>query len=234
MLMQSKLERLYATEPVLKGDRVLDKIKAADRSVHRTLKSPESLTALFEKFPSERHYQPGSTILLHGDPADAVYKVVSGTVRCCTIDEDGGRQIFSFQKKGDFFGISDIDAWHFTAEAVDHVILRSVPRASLEQELAVNIALREELRALIGGLLIKREHQLLALISQKAPQRLFNFLQDFASTRTRSGYTVLPMCRRDIADHLGITTETASRAFGTLKKSGAIEMLTPEKYRILD
>lgn len=234
MLMHPKSEYSFTPAPQAKEDRGETRVKPADYHEHHVPKAFGALNALFEKFPSERHYQPESTILLHGDPADGVYKVISGTVRCCTIDEDGCRQIFSFQKKGDFIGISDIDAWHFTAEAVDHVILRSVPRASLEQELAVNISLREELRALIGGLLIKREHQLLAIISKKAPQRLLSFLRELASTRTGSGFTVLPMCRRDIADHLGITTETVSRAFGVLKKSGAIEMLTPEKYRILD
>ncbi|SEK84409.1 Crp/Fnr family transcriptional regulator [Pacificibacter marinus] len=208
----------------------------ATRVVRATKTSPlcENLSALFRKFPAERHYQPQNTILLHGDTADAVYRVISGTVRCCTIDEDGGRQIFSFQKKGDFIGMSDVDAWHFTAEAVDHVIVQSVPRASLEQELAMNFTLRMEMRYLINRLLIKREHQILSLISHKAPQRLLNFLREFATTRSSSGFTVLPMCRRDIADHLGMTTETTSRAFGVLKNSGAIEMTTPDKYRLLD
>ncbi len=42
------------------------------------------------------------------------------------------------------------------------------------------------------------------------------------------------MCRRDIADHLGLTPETVSRAFGNLRRKGLIELLTPEKYRIND
>jgi CRP-like cAMP-binding protein len=193
----------------------------------------QHIDALFETPSFQHHYQPESTILLHGDPADAIYKIISGTVRCCTIGAGGGRQIFSFAKKSDYIGISDFDAWHFTAEAVDHVILKSIPRRAVEQALAVNIPLREEIRALIRDLLVQRERQLLSLIHQKAPERLFGFLQDFSASRASSGYVVLPMCRRDIADHLGMTTETVSRAFGVLKKRGSIEMATPEKYRLL-
>ncbi len=196
-------------------------------------KEQTHLDALFHTSSFEQHHQPGSTILLHGDPADAVYRIVSGTVRLCTIKADGERQIFSFAKKGDYLGVSDLDTWHFTAEAIDHVILKSVSRLVLEQVLAVNITLREELRTLMRDLLVQREQQLFSLVYQKAPERLLGFLKDFAASRSSLGFIVLPMCRRDIADHLGMTTETVSRAFGDLKNRGVIEMATPEKYRLI-
>ncbi|MEH6724893.1 MAG: cyclic nucleotide-binding domain-containing protein [Hyphomicrobiales bacterium] len=196
-------------------------------------KEQTHLDALFRTSSFEQHHQPESTILLHGDPANAVYQIVSGTVRLCTIKADGERQIFSFAKKGDYLGLSDIDTWHFTAEAIDHVILKSVPRLVLEQVLAVNITLRQEMRTLMRDLLVQREQQLFSLVYQKAPERLLGFLKDFSASRCSLGFVVLPMCRRDIADHLGMTTETVSRAFGDLKNRGIIEMATPEKFRLI-
>lgn len=190
------------------------------------------LLSLFETKSFQQHHQPDSTILLHGDSADAIYLIVSGTIRCCTISEDGRRQIFRFAKKGEFVGISDIDTWHFTAEAVDHVIVKSVPRATVEQTLAVHIPLRQEIRAHICGQLECREKQLLALITCKATDRLFQFLSDFAASRAGTSYVALPMCRRDIADHLGMSVETVSRAFSDLKNRGLIEMACAEKFRI--
>jgi len=200
---------------------------------NETRTTQKHLMALFDHTSFERHFQPESTVLLHGDPANAIYRISSGTVRCCTIDADGGRQIFSFAKKGDYIGISDIDTWHFTAEAVDHVVLKSVPRAVLEQALAVNICLREEVRTILCDLLAQRERQILSLITKKAPERLLGFLQDFSASRSITGFVVLPMNRRDIGDHLGMTTETASRSFGVLKNRGDIELETPEKYRLV-
>ncbi|THH36917.1 cyclic nucleotide-binding domain-containing protein [Aliishimia ponticola] len=190
--------------------------------------------SLFARHSFEQHFQTNSTLLLHGEPADAVYLVASGTVRCCTIDADGSRQIFSFQRKGEVVGITDMDYWHFTAEAVDHVIVKSMPKSILEQELAVNVALRHEIRAWVRGLLAERERQLLMLSKSKGPDRLLHFLQDYAAKRPTSGFVVLPMCRRDIGDHIGLSTEAVSRAFSHLKRAGLIELKSCEKYRIVD
>lgn len=214
----------------LSGDEIRLKAPIMRREVP---KQHTQLNALFQTSSFEQHHQPESTILLHGDPANAAYQIVSGTVRLCTIKADGGRQIFSFAKKGDYLGLSDIDTWHFTAEAVDHVILKSVPRQVLEQVLAVNITLREEMRTLMRDLLVQREQQLFSLVYQKAPDRLLAFLKDFSASRCSLGFVVLPMCRRDLADHLGMTTETVSRAFSDLKNRGIIEMATPEKFRLI-
>ena len=204
---------------------------------HKSTNDPicPELLSLFSNNSFEQHFQPNSTILLHGESAESMYLVVSGTVRCCTIDDDGSRQIFSFAKKGDFIGISDIYEWHFTAEAVDHVVLKSIPRDIVERQLKVNIALSQEFRSQTCSLLARREKQLLSFISKKAPDRLFHFLCDFALSRSGAGNSTvaLPMCRRDIADHLGLSVETVSRAFTDLKLKGRIELATAEKYRVL-
>ena len=193
------------------------------------------LHSLFRDNSFEQHFQPSSTVLLHDEPADAMYLVVSGTVRCCTIDSEGSRQIFRFATKGEFIGISDTNVWHFTAEAVDHVILKAIPREIVERNLKMNLALREEFREQTRHLLECREQQLLSLISKKAPERLLHFLCDFASSRPAAGTgaVALPMCRRDIADHLGLSVETVSRAFTDLKLKGRIELVSSEKYRIV-
>lgn len=192
------------------------------------------LDLLFNQHSFAQHFQPNSTVVLHGDPASKVYRIESGTLRCCTIGVDGSRQIFSFANKGDVIGISDIEKWHFTAEAVDCVTLSALPRDLVERELKVNIGLRQEFRLKLVQLLQRREAQLLDLITQKAPERLFRFLCAFAATRSpaQGVAVVLPMCRRDIADHLGLSVETVSRAFSELKRTGRIELVTSEKYRI--
>ena len=205
---------------------------AQDRGNH--LKT-RRLLSLFDHRSFQQQFQPDSTILLHGDTADAMYLVVSGTVRCCTIDAEGHRQIFSFLQKGQFLGVSDIYNWHFTAEAVDHVTLRSVSRKTVYETWASDLRLRDEIRAYVCDLLERRESQLLSMVHRKAPERLLGFLKEFAATRPGAGSrpVALPMSRRDIADHLGVSVETISRAFTVLKLKGRIELITPEKYRIL-
>ncbi len=210
---------------------------AAIRSLPAPKKSAETqeypaLSALFEAAAFQQHFQPNSTILLHGDPADAVYRIVSGTVRCCMINAQGCRQIPSFSRKNGFLGLADQGRWYFTAEAVDHVIVSALPRAVIERELRLSTALQQEMRTYMRTLLECRENQLLTLVSTKACDRVYQFLCAFADPKPKTDYTALPMCRRDIADHLGLSVETVSRAFSDLKRKGAIDLATCEKYRI--
>lgn len=192
------------------------------------------LISLFDTGSFEQHFQPNSTIALHGETAGAVYLIASGTVRCCTIDVGGCRQISCFSKKGGFVGLSEMEKWHFTAEAVDHVIVKSISRAKLERAIAVNSELRQEIRMYLLELLECREKQLLTMVSTKAADRLFRFLCDFAASKPKAGHIVLPMSRKDIADHLGLSVETVSRGFSELKRAGRIELATTEKYRICE
>lgn len=203
------------------------------RSGPRRAGSAGAIAGLFRDCPVPRHVMPGGTIFLHGERADVIYQVVSGTVRCCTITSDGRRQIFRFARGGELLGFIDPETWHFTAEAVDHVILKAVPRASFERALMVDPALQHEVRALVSRELEARERQLCMLIHLPAVERLRWFLEEFAASRRAEGFVVLPMTRQDIGDHLGLTLETVSRGFGALKRSGAIEMRGTDRFRMI-
>src|SRR5689334_3805834 len=53
-----------------------------------------------------------------GEPADYLYKVVSGTVRTYKVLADGRRQIGAFYMIGDVFGLETGDEHTFSAEAI--------------------------------------------------------------------------------------------------------------------
>jgi len=61
-----------------------------------------ALYALLEKFES-RTFKRGDLIVRQGDPADAMYIIQSGKVRCFQ-EEKGGQRNLSFLRDGDFFG----------------------------------------------------------------------------------------------------------------------------------
>jgi CRP/FNR family transcriptional regulator, nitrogen fixation regulation protein len=52
------------------------------------------------------------------EPADYLYKVVSGAVRTCKVTSDGRRQIGGFYLPGDIFGLEAATAHVFSAEAI--------------------------------------------------------------------------------------------------------------------
>jgi len=193
-----------------------------------------AIAELFDRKAPVHHVLPGGVVFLDGETADCVYQVVSGTVRCCTISEDGRRQIFRFVHAGDFLGLADFDTWHYTAEAVDHVILRTAPRDHIETAMCEDPDVMRAIREFLVKELATREQQLISIAYAAAADRLLHFLGDFANKRASTGFVVLPMTRQDIGDHLGLTLETVSRAFSSLRKSGVIEMKGSDRFRIAD
>src|SRR5262245_58438163 len=63
-------------------------------------------------------YSRNSEIYGEGEPADYLYKVISGTVRTYKVLSDGRRQIGAFYLPGDMFGLEMDDAHAFSAEAI--------------------------------------------------------------------------------------------------------------------
>lgn len=195
--------------------------------------TPRWLQTLFRDRDPMRPIAPGGLICLDGDRADHLFRVESGTVRCCTISEDGRRQIFGFARPGDFLGFSDMETWHFTAEAVDTVTLRSVSRAMLESIISKDPALERDVRRIMVQELVRRERQLMAVAFLQSDDRLLTFLKEQAAATTpREGYTLLPMTRQDIGDHIGMSLETVSRSFTALKRKGRIIMPSSDRFRL--
>lgn len=208
--------------------------RIAPRPVVETDNAPCPIAALFRNRDGVRHVQPGSTLFVHGDPANAVYQITSGTVACCTISQEGRRQIFSFARAGAFLGLTEMANWHFTGQAVDHVVLRAIPRERLEAALATDTALQLSVRRYLATEIAGRERLMMRLAYMSSEARLQAFLAEFAATRSTDGFVVLPMTRQDIGDHLGLTLETVSRGFGALRRKGIIQMYGSERFRMAD
>ncbi|MEO1530538.1 MAG: cyclic nucleotide-binding domain-containing protein [Pseudomonadota bacterium] len=176
-------------------------------------------------------------LFVDGEEADAVYLVTSGVIRCCLISEDGRRHIFSFATAGRLLGLPFAARRHFTAEAVSRARVLVLPLPQLEKAAQRSPELVRAQRRYVRDELRQRERHLLRIASLPAEARLRAFLSDFAQQagkdlKLASGFVALPMSRRDIADHLGLTLETVSRAFGALRRRGQLELLGKSAYRL--
>ncbi len=196
--------------------------------------TPALLERLFDARAVTVKAKPGETIAAEGDDVETIYRVVSGTVRCCGYTGSGQRQIFRFCGPGTLLGAVDQDRWRATMEATDCVILQAVPRTRLDEAIARSPRLCRTLFTLMIDELRHREAHLVTLSHLPAHERLRVFLSRFVLERRTRGFVALPMTRQDIADHLGLTIETVSRSFGTLKRLGVIEMRGAGKVRVTD
>jgi CRP/FNR family transcriptional regulator, nitrogen fixation regulation protein len=162
------------------------------------------------------------------EPANYVYKVVSGAVRTYKIFDDGRRQIGAFYFPGDAFGLELGGEHQFSAEAIDKCVVVVVKRSAL-----VALANRDGdtargLWSFTAGELSRVQKHML-LLTKSAEERVAWFLLEMAGRFEATEAVELPMSRQDIADYLGLTIETVSRTLTHLEARAAIALPTARR-----
>jgi CRP/FNR family transcriptional regulator len=165
----------------------------------------------------------GKTFLHEGDPAAMFFTITEGTVELVKLLSDGRRAILGFLFRGDIFGFSAEDSYDYNAEAVTPLILRRFPRRQLQRMYSDFPGMESQILKLVSRELAIAQDHMVLLGRKSAHERVASFLlMLFHRIGRRDGWIELPMSRADIADYLGLTTETVSRVFTVLKASGCI------------
>ena len=201
-----------------------NKESSARRGPHAVPGLPP-LAGAIEMMGAPMTFGRNSEIYGEGEPADYLYKVVSGTVRTSKILADGRRQIGSFYLAGDVFGLEVGDDHAFSAEAITESKVLVVRRSALMGLATRDGDVARQMWTQAGHELARVQDHILLLV-KTAQERVVGFLLEMAE-RTPAGNTVeLPMSRQDIADYLGLTIETVSRTLTMLESDGSIELPT--------
>ena len=183
------------------------------------------LTGPIDMMGAPMSFPRNGEIYGEGEPADFVYKVISGTVRTYKVLADGRRQIGAFYLPGDVFGL-EVGADHgFSAEAITASKVLVVKRSALMNLASRDSGVARELWTLTGQELARVQEHILLLV-KTAQERVVGFLFEMEARRPAGGTVELPMSRQDIADYLGLTIETVSRTLTMLESDGAIELPT--------
>lgn len=173
-------------------------------------------------------YAPREDLFLEGDEAAHLLEVVEGVVCAYRLLPDGQRHVVSFYFPGDLIGYCCAGAHTFSAQALNKVRVRRIPRPLINQliETRPDFA-RRLLKLAAEELAMTREH-LLCLAAKSAEARMAVFLLALSRRNRDAGGDAsrieLPMTRVDIGDYLGLTIETVSRTFSKLKRSGIIAL----------
>lgn len=182
---------------------------------------------------SEFKYRRGAEIFGESEPAEYVYQVVDGSVRSYKLLSDGRRQIGAFHLIGDIFGLEHGGVHRFTAEAIVDTTVRLVKRVSLSNVAETDASLARDLLNMTAINLKHAEDHMLLLGRKTSLERVAAFLLEMDCRLTAAGVMALPMCRRDIADYLGLTLETVSRALSTLHERGILGFLGQTQRQIV-
>lgn len=178
------------------------------------------------------------TLFEEGDKADYSYRVISGAVRLCKLLPDGRRQISDFCLPGDTFGFIAEENYTLTAEAVEDAVLVRYSRQTVGEACKSVPATSERVLAEVLRELSSAKNHLVMLGRQTARERIASFLLMVLDRQPADKYcdtrVYLPMGRQDIADYLGLTIETVSRAISELRRSGVVRALSTREILIRD
>ena len=188
----------------------------------------------------------GQALFHEGDPATRVFTLTRGTLKLYKLLADGRRQVTGFLHPGDFLGISIDDEHAFSAETLEDSQLCWFPRGRFDDFVEKQPTMERELYRMAAHELAAAQQQFVLLGRKTAIERVASFLlllfeRRTPSPRTGCGRVRLPMSRSDIADYLGLTKETVSRAISALKRDriirpeslGAVEILDRDRLEQL-
>lgn len=178
-------------------------------------------------------------VFLEGDPADRIFQVVDGAVMLYKLLPDGRRQVVELLGAGDVFGLSSKPTCDSSAETLTAALVTAYDRSTVERSPSFLTRLNRCVQAQICAL---HEHTVL-LGRKSALERVASFLMRFAPRHSCPAYQTgeampavvrLTMTRQEIADYLGLTIETVSRAFSELRRRNVVTLERQDEVKIND
>jgi CRP/FNR family transcriptional regulator, nitrogen fixation regulation protein len=167
----------------------------------------------------------GDAVFAQGDPVKGLYLVEFGSVRLCWVTPQGRRYV-DFHFAGEIFGFERNCTYLYAAEALEYSGVRKLRIGDLDRSPAVMDLLLADLSRL--------QQHLLVLGTRNALERVAAFLVDIAERQSANTIVRLPMSRSEIADHLGLTLETVSRAMHRLGEMDLIALNGARTVRLRD
>ncbi len=176
-----------------------------------------------------RRLERGEKLYAVGSPRDNVYAVRTGFLKV-VVPDPAGCHIVRFLLPGD---VAAIDAFAGGTHVTEAIALE-------ECEICVMPVDRVDLLAQCTGALVRLDLSLLAaglaeadchgaaIARLTASQRVARFLLDLSRRWSERGFSGthfrLPMGRREIGEHLGLTMETVSRVLSEFRARGLVEL----------
>ncbi|MDJ1008126.1 MAG: helix-turn-helix domain-containing protein [Paracoccaceae bacterium] len=184
-----------------------------------------------------RKIADGEALFFEGDDAAQIYEVVTGVVRLSRVTRGGRRQVIAFGFPGDVLGFPVGGRYHTDCDVLQAGTVVTYPVRVLDACTDAPELHRYLVRAAMSELGGMQDH-FMVLGRKCASERIAAFLSVLAArtgTPCPEGTRVrLPMFRSDIADFLGLSSETISRTFTRLREDGVIDLITTKDILVRD
>lgn len=182
---------------------------------------------------------PRKPLLEPGNDTDQVYRVIQGVLRESEYSADGRRQVMRFLHPGDLFGRLQLPPYTHGVTAITAAEVCAFPRDKLNAMMHRFPEVEHVIVAAIEAELAAAERHVATMGLVSAAERVARFVLD-EGERAACGpgggrdCVTLPMRRADIADYLGISTETVSRLITRFKRKKYIAAMDRQTFRVVD
>ncbi len=183
--------------------------------------------------------QQGELLCRAGDPSSAIYVVRSGSIKSFCISEDGEEQVMAFYFPGEVVGLDSVNQAQNEnfAVALETTSVCNLPFHGLEILARKIPALQDQLFRMMSQELLQEQELIMLLNKKNTEARVTAFLLNLSARFSRRRLSPLvfrlPMPRADIANYLGMASETVSRIMSRLRVNKIIEFQRDELH-ILD
>lgn len=189
---------------------------------------------------SEKIYARKSIVFHEGDQGNTLYIIKNGRIKIAKVAMDGREKTLTILLGGDFFGemaIFDNLPRSATAEALENdVHLFAINKSDFERLINENpsIALRimKDLTRRIRQINQQVEDLAFKDVHGRVASTLFQLLETEEQTVGRT-LTSLRMTHQDLANMVGSSRETVTRALNRLQSEGAIS-ISHQRIEVLD
>jgi CRP-like cAMP-binding protein len=187
--------------------------------------------AKFAELTRERAYPKGSVILFQDDPGDSLFVLRQGRVKVVLIGEDGREVILGVLEPGAHFGeLALIDDQPRSAHviAMDDAQLLILRREDFRRRVEANPTIAWALLTELSRRLRRADQKIGGLVLLDVPGRIARLLLDLAD---EAGAPMIekPLTHQTIAQMIGASRETVSRAMKEFQDAGLIRV---ERRRI--
>ncbi|NIR43467.1 MAG: Crp/Fnr family transcriptional regulator [Gammaproteobacteria bacterium] len=179
---------------------------------------------------SHRTYACGSVLFREGTPGERLHVLREGYVKLMTGSADGHEQVLGLAARNRLLGFETLyePRYPYTGQAVTHVMTCSIRRADMVRVLEMNPSVSHRMLAYMNEELERARTLIRDLGLKDASGRIASFLLSLITPRDERPVRVsVPLSREEIAQMLGLATETVSRTLSEMARKGLIERHSP-------
>jgi CRP-like cAMP-binding protein len=186
-----------------------------------------------------RKFRRGETVFHVGDPGDALFIVMSGSIKITLPADSGDEAILATLRPGDFFGelaLLDGAPRSATAIAIEPTETYILPRERFRDLIATEPIMREALLATLAAEVRRLTHHVEELhfldITGRLASRLSRLANESGATSLPDGSIRLagPLTQGDLAAMIGCTRQSVNKLLGMFTDDGLIRL---ERDRIV-